>query len=240
MSNGTDVKTPESSYRSLYRLSGAAALIVAFLTVIEIVAFFIYPPPNTVHGWFILFQSNPIFGVLDFWGLEVLMYAMFAIVFLALHVALRNVSKSGMTIALTSALLGIAIFFATNNPFSMLSLSNQFATATTETHRSALLAAGEAILVNTNQRAVGGFNLGLFLVSIAGLISSSVMIRAHSFSRFTAYLGILAFGMSLADFLRQVFTSAVLIALLVIVPGALLLVLWFVLVGRKLLRLGCL
>jgi hypothetical protein len=219
-------------------LAGVAALVVAFLTVIEIVSFIIFPPPNTIDGWFILFQSNPIIGVLDIWGLEFLMYVMFSIVFLALYFAVRNVNKSAMVIALTSAFLGIAVFFATNNPFSMFSLSNQFAAAATEAHRSALLAAGEAILVNTNQRAVGGFNLGLFLVSIAGLITSSVMIRASSFSRFTACLGILAFGMSLADYLRQVFTSAVLTALLVIVPGALLLVLWFVLVGIKLSRLG--
>ena len=238
MSKITSTVAPDPAYGSLYRLAGVAALSVAFLTVFEIIAFVFFPQPTTVHGWFILFQTHPIVGVLDFWGLEVLMYAMFAIVFLALYVAIRKVNQSGMAIALISALLGIAIFFATNNPFSMLSLSNQFAAATTEVQKSALLAAGEAILANTNPRAVGGFNLGLFLISLAGLIVSSVMIRADSFRGFTAYLGILAFGLSLADYLRQVLTSAVLIALLVIVPGAFLLVIWFVLVGRALLKLG--
>jgi hypothetical protein len=104
--------------------------------------------------------------------------------------------------------------------------------------RSALLAAGEAVLANTNQRAVGGFNIGLFLVSVAGLIVSLVMLQASSFSRMTAYVGILAFGLSLADYLRQAFTSSVVIALLVILPGALLIVVWFSLVGRRLLQLG--
>ena len=140
--------------------------------------------------------------------------------------------------ALTLALLGIAIFFATNNPFSMLSLSRQFAAATTDANRSALLAAGEALLANTNQRAIGGFNMGLLLVSVGGLIVSSVMRRATSFRRLTAYVGILAFGLSLADYLRQAFTSSVTIALLLILPGAFLLVIWFVLVGRRLSQLG--
>jgi hypothetical protein len=80
--------------------------------------------------------------------------------------------------------------------------------------------------------------MGLLLVSVAGLIVSSVMLRATSFRRLTAYVGILAFGLSLADYLRQAFTSSVIIALLLILPGALLIVVWFSLVGRRLLQLG--
>jgi hypothetical protein len=234
MSQVAGARAPDPAYRSLYRLGGVAALIVAFLTVAEIMAFAFFPQPSTISGW----QANPIIGLLDFWGLEVPMYAMFAMVFLALYVVLRKVNKSGMAIAFTLALLGIAIFFATNNPFSMLSLSRQFAAATTDANRSALLAAGEALLANTNQRAIGGFNMGLLLVSVAGLIISSVMRRATSFRRLTAYVGILAFGLSLADYIRQAFTSSITIALLLILPGAFLLVIWFVLVGRRLSQLG--
>jgi hypothetical protein len=215
-----------------------AAWIVAFLTVAEIVAFVLFPPPSTVRDWFRLFQSSPIVGIVDFWGLEVPMYAMFALVFLALFAALKEVDKGIMAIALALALLGIAVFLATNNPCSMLTLSRQFADATTDTSRSTLLAAGEALLANTNQRAVGGFNIGLFLISAAGLIASWAMSKASSFRRLTAHLGIAAFGFSLADYVRQALTSSVAIALLVILPGALLLVVWFVLVGRGLCQLG--
>jgi hypothetical protein len=228
----------DPAYRSLYRLGGVTALIVAILTVIEVIVFTLYPQPSTVSGWFELFQVSPIIGLLDFWGLEILMYAMYAIVFLALYIVLRKVNKSGMAIAFTLSLLGIAIFFATNNPFSMLSFSSKYAAVTTDLQRSTLLGAGEAVLANTNQRIVGGFNIGFFLVSIAGLIVSSVMLRATSFRRLTAYVGILAFGLSLADYLRQAFTSSIIIALLLILPGALLLVVWFFLVGRRLLQLG--
>jgi hypothetical protein len=125
-------------------------------------------------------------------------------------------------------------FCATTNPFSMLSLSRKFAAATTDANRSALLAAGEALLANTNQRAPGGFNIGLLLVSVAGLILSSVMRKATSFRRLTAYVGILTWGLSLADYLRQALTSSAIIALLLVLPGAFLLVIWCVLVGRRL------
>ncbi len=143
-----------------------------------------------------------------------------------------------MVIAITLALLGIGIFLATNNPLSMLSLSNQFAAATTDAERATFLAAGQAMLASTSQRTVGGFNMGLFLVSVAGLIISSVMFQSNSFSRATAYVGVLAYGLSLTDYLREALTSSALVTLLVIIPYTLLLVIWFVLVGLRLYQLG--
>ena len=238
MNEVTNVETADPDYKILYKLGGAAALIVVGLTLSEVVGFIFYPQPGTVSGWFMLFQSSRFVGLLDFWGLEVPMYAMFTIVFLALYFVLRKANKSLMAIALTFALLGIGVFFATNNPFSMLSLSDQYAAATTDAQRSTFLAAGQAVLANTSQRAVGGFNVGLFLVSVAGLIVSSVMLQGNSFSRLTAYVGIVAYALSLADYLREALTPSATIALLVILPGALFLVIWFVLVGRRLLQLG--
>lgn len=230
--------TADSTDRSLYRLGGLAAAMAALFTLSEVVLFVFYPQPGPVRDWFMLFQRNKLIGLLDFWGLEIPMYIMFIFVFLALYAVLRRANHGLMAVAVVLSLLGIGIFLATNNPFSMLTLSNQYAAAPTEVERSTLLAAGQALLANTNQRAVGGFNMGLFLVSIAGLIASSVMVRSSSFSRSIAYVGILAHSLSLADYLRQTFTSSAVVALLVILPNALFLVIWFALVGRRLYQLG--
>ena len=228
----------DSTYQNLYKVGGVAALVAAMLILGEVVILAIVPPPNTIGDWFKLFQSNSVIGFLDFWGLEVPMYLMFIVMFLALYMALRKNNPSLMVIALTFALLGIGIFLATNNPSSMISLSKQYATATTDAERSNLLAAGQALLFNSNQRAVGGFNMGLFLVSAAGLIVSSVMLQSTYFSRSTAFVGILAHGLSLADYLRQALTSSPIVALLVILPNVLFLVIWYVLVGRRLYQLS--
>lgn len=213
-------------------------MIVAVLILGMAIAFTLYSQPATVSDWFELFQRNKILGLLDFWGLEVLMYGMFALVFLALYFSLKDAEHGLMAIAITFSLLGIGIFLATNKPFSMLSLSNQYATATTESERSMLLAAGQTVLTNTSQRVVGGFNVALFLVSIAGLIMSIVMLRSSAFSSLTAYVGISAWTLSLVDYLRQIMTESATIALLVILPNTLLLVIWFALVGRTLYRTG--
>ena len=237
---GVNIKTADPVYKNLYKLGGVAAWCVVGLTLSEIVGFIFFPQPGTVSEWFSLFQRNRIIGLFGFWGLEIPMYAMFVLVFLACYAALRKDHPGLLAVALIFALLGVGIFFATNNPFSLLALSNRYAAATTDAQRATLIAAGQAVLVNTGQRAVGSFNVGLFLVSVAGLMTSFAMRRRNSFSRSTAYVGILAHTLSLADYVRQALTSSEIVALLVILPGALLLMAWYVSVGRRLYRLGCL
>ncbi len=234
---GGGQKIASGAYAPLLWIGGAAALAAAVLTLGEVVALAVFPQPGTISGWFDLFQTNPTIGILDFWGLEIPMYVMFALVFLALHAVLGKSDESRMRIVLTLALMGVGIFLATNNPFSMLSLANQYAAAP-EAGKPALLAAGQAMLANTGQRAVGGFNTGLLLVSAAGLLASIVMLRAGVFGRAAAWVGIAANALSLADYLRQVLTSSAIIVLLVVLPNALLLVIWYIMVGRGLIRLA--
>lgn len=94
------------------------------------------------------------------------------------------------------------------------------------------------MIANTGQRAVGGFNMGFLLVSIAGLIVSAVMLKSAIFSKSTAYIGILAFAISLADYFRVVFlSSSVAFTLIIAVTSGVLLIVWFILVGRRLLKL---
>lgn len=235
----THAETTDSAWKGLYKVGGAAALIVTVLLTIEIIVFTAYPLPSTVIGYFTLFQSNRLLGLLDLYLLEILAYALFVPMFLAIYVALRRANESYMALATTLAIIGIAVFFATNNPFSMLSLSDQYAAATTDAQRSLFLAAGQAILANTNQRAVEGFNMGLLLVSVAGLIVSAVMLRSNIFSKVTAYVGILANAISLAEYFRLAFVpAAVLLLLIIATASGLLLLIWYILIARRLFQLG--
>jgi hypothetical protein len=238
MKRVADSVAVDTSYQNLYKPGGVAAFIAAVLVLGEVIILAIYPQPGTIRDWFTLIQSNRIIGLMDLWLLEVPMYLMFILMFLAIYVVLRKANHGLTLTALVIALLGIGIFLATNNPFSMLSLSNQYAAAATDAERSTFLAAGQALLLNTNQRAIGGFNMGLFLVSVAGLIFSSVMLKSNIFSRLTALFGILAHALSLIDYLRQALTSSSIIALLVILPNALFLVIWYFQIGLRFNHLG--
>ena len=224
----------ESGYRRLLRLGGVAAWIAAGLILAEAIGLALYPQPGTIEDWFQLFQANPLIGLLDAWLLELPLYAAFLLIFLALFVALKKDHLAWALLGFVLALVGCAVFFATNNPFTLLSLSSQHAAATTEAARSQLLATGQALLATTGQRAVGGFNLGLLLVSIAGLVFSLVMLRSQAFSRSIAIWGILANAVSLADYLRQSLTDSPIATLLVVVPNMVFLIIWFCLLGRRL------
>lgn len=235
----THTETTDSAWKGLYKVGGAAALIVTVLLPIEIIIFTAYPLPSTVIGYFTLFQTNRLLGLLDLYLLEILTYALFVPMFLAIYVALRRTNESYMALATTLAIIGITVFIATNNPFSMLSLSDQYAAATTDAQRSLFLAAGQAILANTNQRAVEGFNMGLLLVSVAGLIVSAVMLRSNIFSKVTAYVGILANAISLAEYFRLAFVpAAVLLLIIIATASGLLLLIWYILIARRLFQLG--
>lgn len=215
--------------------AGIAALLVVVLTLGEVVAFALVPQPATAREWFQLFNDSPIAGIVGFWGLELPMYAMFVIVFLRLYLELRPCAPGRTTIALLFTGIGAAVFYATNNPFTMLSLAMQYEVAIDAGGEGLFLAAGEAVIAATGQRAVGGFNVGLLLVTVAGLLIVSSMAGHASFGRGLATLGYLAFGLSLLDYVRQLLTSSEIVALLVIMPGALLLMAWFALVGVRLL-----
>lgn len=50
---------------TLYRLGAAAAIGVLVLVPLQMLVFGTTPPPDTVTGWFALFQRNALLGLLD-------------------------------------------------------------------------------------------------------------------------------------------------------------------------------
>ena len=111
----------------------------------------------------------------------------------------------------------------------MLSLSNQYAAATTEAQRAMSLAAGQATLAIWQGAA---FDVGYVLEGLALLIIAVVMLRSNVFSKVTAYVGILLGVMSLLP--PTAGTIGLFFALGSLVP----LEIWDILVGRRLFRLG--
>lgn len=238
MNQVIDDKTTDLRWRSLYKVGGVAALIAATLLLFEIIIFAIWPQPNTITDYFVLFQNSKFIGLLDFYLLEFFAYILFIPIFLAISLAIRRGNESYIVLALIFAITGVAVFLATNNPFSMLSLSNQYAAAATDAQKELYLAAGQTILANTNQRAFEGFNIGFFLLSIAGMIISIVMLRSRTFNKVIANVGILTFTISLVEYIRVVFMPSISLLLIIIaVSSGLLIPIWLVLIARRLLKL---
>lgn len=221
-------KPIEARWRGVCKVGGLAAFTMLTLMVIQIIIYSVWPPPSTVEGYFTLFQSNWLLGLLSFDLLYIVDSVLLIFIYLALYAVLRRASESAMLIALVLGIAGIAAYFASNTAFEMLSLSGQYAASTTEAQRTMLLASGQVMLETYTGTA---FDIYYVLNTIFLFIVSPVMLRSKLFSKKTAYLG-LAAGIlmiipSSAGMLGVYFSLASL------VPWAI----WLVLVGRRLLQI---
>lgn len=240
--------TVDSTWRSLYRVGGAAALLCALMYVITLVIYvpanIASPPPTTVLEWFDVFAVSPVTG-LFYLGLgDVIIMLLWGPMALALYAVLKSTNPPWSLIATAFVFVGMAVFIATNSSFSMLSLSQEYAAAATETEQASLLAAGQAMLAVT--RGTGHLYTGMQLVWIAGLVLSIIMLRSKAFSKATAWVGIIGLGLLVVGIIGGAhYTSTgeisgvqeVIVAVQYI-GGGLLSLAWYILVGLRLLKIA--
>ncbi len=222
-------ETAASAWKPLYRMAGVAALLMVVFIPIQSIVFVVWPPPSTVIGWFTLFQHNRLLGLLDMDLLLIVDQVLMGLVLLAFYAALKRASPSLMAIALTAGLVGIAAYFASSTAFNMLSLSSQYAAATTAVQRAMFEASGQATLAIWQGTA---FDVSYVLEGVALLIIAVVMLRSTLFSNATAYVGILMGVVMLVP--PTVGTIGLLFSLGSLVP----LEIWLILIARRLFQLG--
>ena len=218
-----------SAWQPLYLVAGATALSIVGIMVIQIIVYIAWPPPSTVLGYFTLFHQNGLLGLLSLDLLYMVDTALVVPLYLALYAALRRTSPSLMAIALALGLVGIAAYFASNTAFEMLSLSSQYAVATTAAQRSLFQAAGQAMLAVYQGSA---FNVYYILNALATLIISVVMLRSMLFGKVAASAGIAAGALMLIP--STAGTIGLYFAFGSLVPT----LIWLILIARRLFRLA--
>jgi len=149
-------------------------------------------------------------------------------IILALYHALKQTDPACMALYVALSLIGVMSFIAARPAFEMLSLSNQFAAATTEAQRFIFLAAGEATLASFHGAA---FHVSYVLGSLTGLIVSIIMLRSNVFSKATAYVRIAS---SIFDFGLYV----PVIGMFLSIFSVLFLFVWNIMIARRLLQLA--
>jgi hypothetical protein len=219
----------DSRWKSLCTAGGIAALTMLVLMIIQIIIFVVWPPPSTVEGYFMLFHDNWLLGLLSLDLLYIADSVLLILIYLALYAVLRRAGESSMLIAVVLGITGIAAYFASNTAFEMLSLSSQYAAATTEAQKTMFLTAGQVMLETYMGTA---FDIYYLLNTIVLFIFSAIMLRSKLFSRTTAYLGIAAGVLMIVP--SSAGTLGLYFSLASLFPWAI----WLVLVGLRLLRLG--
>jgi hypothetical protein len=185
----SDTESTNHPGEGFYKAGGIVAIILLLLTIAQMVVFLAWPPPTTVEGFFALFQSSWLRGLLSLDLIYVVINALLILLYLAFYFILKRTNEVVITVALILGLVGIAAYFSSNTSFQMLSLSNHFASAATDAQRAVYLGAGEALLATYAGTA---FNVYYILNAITLLIFSVVMLKGSIFSRTTAYFGLAA------------------------------------------------
>jgi uncharacterized protein DUF4386 len=219
-----------SGWSSLYKLGGISSLLLVAIVIIQLIVFTIAPPPldGTAIDWFILFQKNPILGLIHFEFLMIIYVILCIPIALALYTLLRRVNPSWTVLYLILSLLGVMCFIAARPAFEMLHLSNGYAAVKTDAERAIFLAAGEAKVATFHGTA---FYINYILGSLTGLMISIVMLKTTLFSKATAYIRIAS---SVCDFGLFVPTIGMFIAIF----SMLFLVIWNIMIARSLFQLA--
>ncbi|MBZ0307472.1 MAG: hypothetical protein K8I82_15495 [Anaerolineae bacterium] len=173
----------------IFKLGGIAALFGVAMIPIQVIVYSISPPPNLINEWFILFQKNPLLGLLNLDMLFLINNILLIPIYLALCIALKPTRESIVIMALISGLVGIAAYIPSNTAFEMLKLSEQYTVGMPEAQQSIVLGAGQALIVQNSGTA---FLVYYVLNAIALLLFAAAMFQSSVFSRNTAYAGITA------------------------------------------------
>jgi hypothetical protein len=185
----TTVRPVDTDWQGLVRLGAAAATFVVVMIPLQAAVFILSPPPRTVEGFFALFQESPMLGLLDLDILLTLDYLVMIPFYMALYVVVRRVAPAWGLLALVIGLFSLALFVVSREAtFSMWMLSDQYAAATSDTDKAALLAAGTTLLTLYNG---GTFATSYVLGAISTLVFSAMMIRHHIFGRLPGLVGAL-------------------------------------------------
>jgi hypothetical protein len=234
-----DAVTADAGWKSLYRVGGITALIMVVFPLAEVAISFLPGVAGlsqgtvTVIDWFTLFQNHGFLALRNLGLLNLIAAAFLAPAVLAIYSALRRDHEAYAAFGTILFFVGLAVYLAGSRAFPMLSLSSQYAVATTDAQRALLTAAGQAMLAEGQSRA------GIPLIEFACLVLSAVMLRGRVFSNLTAYAGILGNALLIVVEIITTFARGLPDAGFVIaVCGGLSIVTWYFLVGRRLLQLA--
>ncbi len=240
--DGLQAAGEDSNWNLLYKIGALAALIAILVYLIDIAISFTggNTPFGTQSaiGWFGRLNHNLFLGLRELGIFNVISFTVGIPLYVALYGVHRRVYKVYAILAVILYMVGIGIYLSSNAAIPMAVLSSKYAVAATDTQRTLLAAAGEAILARGEDFTPGIF-VGFFLAQIASILMSVVMLRGRIFSKATAYAGIMG-NILLAIFtIWTTFTPALYnVALMLAMVGGLLGLAWYIMTARRLLQMG--
>lgn len=170
-------------YRPLFKLTNFLIIIMLLIIPLQIIIFSLYPPPNTVEGFFELYKSNVFLGLLSLDFLYLINNTIMIILYLSLFVALYKDSPLTVLIAFILGIVGLVCYYGSNPSFEILNLSRKFFDANIN-EQIIYIAAGETLLAGYSGTS---FNVYYVLNTICLLTFSYTLIKSPIFKKSVGY-----------------------------------------------------
>lgn len=174
------------NFQPLYRVAWVLTLIMLILIPLQIIIFVISPPPDSMKGFFELFQRNALLGLLSLDFIYLFNNIIIVIIYLALFVLLYEEKPVTVLLALILGLVGIACYYPSNPAFEMLTLSRQYFNALPD-QQSIYLAAGEALFAGYSGTT---FNAYYVLSTICLLLIAYTVFKSSKFKKSVGLWGL--------------------------------------------------
>ena len=234
---------PEATWKTLYGVAAACALLIVLVAVGDVVTMFFEgdvaaPGSRAAGDWLVQLHDHRLLAMRNLGLLNIVNLVLELPIFLALWHAHRRVDPAFATLATSLLVIGAAVYVARNTVFSMDALAVQYAAAGSEAQRASIAAAGQA-LAALGEDLTPGMLMGFVLTELAGLVMALVMLFGRVFGRWTAAVGVAGFGALLVfNLLAALVPSAYGAALGLGALGGLLMIAWYVLVARSFAQLA--
>ncbi|OHD53604.1 MAG: hypothetical protein A2Y33_06695 [Spirochaetes bacterium GWF1_51_8] len=220
----------DPQWKPLFKLAGICALIMVGMIPVQAAVYIISPPPETVLGYFSLFQQNWVLGLLDLDILLTIDNLLIVPIYLALFVTLKRTNISLALLGLVFGLIGLCLYFVSREAtFTMWLLSGQYAAAATEVQKTALVGAGQTLLAIYNGSS---FDLSYVLGGTVLVLFSAAMLKSGLFGKAAAVVGLVMGMMMLVP--PTVGQVGMIISMISLIPT----MVWLIMIGRVFLKMG--
>lgn len=234
-----NVTDNEKEWKRFYKAGGISVFLALAVMLTEM---FLTALPDgarveqSITGLFEMYDRN-WFMAMRYMGLmNIFATTLMIPVYVSFYGLYRHKAGVLSFLALVLSLAAYAVFISDNVSFAFLELAGKYASAETESERTILVAAGEALFARGASHTPGTFP-GFFIGQIAALIFSWIIMSGGILKKATGIIGLISFSLLLifeivSSFIESLFDEAMILAM----TGGTLALIWYVMVGTGLFR----
>ena len=229
----------ELQWKNIYRI-GAICVFSAALVMITEILLTTLPDGardlSTLPELFEMYERN-WFMAMRYMGLiNIIATTLMIPVFFSLYGLHRERHNVYAGLILLLYIAGYTIFMADNSSFAMLELSRKYELASSESMKSSLLSAGEALFAKGASHTPGTFP-GFFIGELTSILFCVIMLNGKVFRRITAIMGLIGFLFMFifevcSSFIPLLYDTSMIFAML----GGISIIIWYIMMGLKLFK----